>query len=167
MADGTRPTETTEAKEAFAQYVALGPGRSLRLLARTLVTQELYKTEQSALTVVGRWSRQHNWQDRIGNAATERAERMLQEAAQLDADTFLKTSKKLNEQVKNTTEPGDIVRIRESVRRPVPKGGAAVSVNVSVEVRQLAEQLAKSMGITAEELIQDAEAIAAGAWGEP
>lgn len=166
MADGKRPVETPEAKEAFAEYVALGPGRSLRKLASVLVAQERYKTETTAFNVVGRWSGQHNWQERIGRAATERADRLLQEASELDADTFLRSSRKLNEQIKTAGDPGDVVRIRESVRKPMPKGGAAVSVNVSVEVRQIAEQLAKSLGITADELIADAEAIAAGAWGE-
>jgi predicted amino acid-binding ACT domain protein len=94
---------------------------------------------------------------------------MLKEAAELDADTFLVTSRLLNERVKMTmaVDTDHVVKVRESVRKAVPKGGASVSVNVSVEVRQLAEQLAKSMGVSADELIADAEAIAAGVWDKP
>ena len=168
MADGTATTESAKAKEAFAQYAALGPGRSLRKLANLMVQQGLYKSSTVAFRSLGEWSSQHNWQERIGNAATERSEAMLKEAAELDADTFLVTSRLLNERVKMTmaVDTDHVVKVRESVRKAVPKGGASVSVNVSVEVRQLAEQLAKSMGISAEELIQDAELIAAGAWGD-
>ena len=166
QAAGQRKGQRT-AEEAFLDYVSLNRDeRSLRLLAETYVDRGYYKTVGSALSVLGRWSARHRWQDRIRQAATEAAERKIQEAADLDADTFLRTSRELNRRSEHADalQMDQMIRMRESVRKPAPKGGAAVSVKVSVEVRQLAEQMAEALGISAEELIADAEDIAAGAW---
>jgi len=124
-----QPKESAEAAECFAAYVAMGVNRSLRKLATELVRQNQYKTETKALNSIARWSTQHNWQDRIEQAATERAERMLREAGELDADTFLRTSRHLHRQVNDfSSYPDTVIKIRESVRKPMPKGGAQVDV---------------------------------------
>ncbi len=156
-----QPRETVEAKAAFAAYVSLGHGRSLQKLADLRVSQGLAKTSASALVLAKRWSSRHNWQSRIEQAVTDRAERMLREASEIDADTFLTTSRHLHRQVTQYGDfPDTTIKIRESVRKPMPKGGAQVSVNVSVEVRHLAEQLAKQAGCTVEELLADANEVA-------
>lgn len=161
-----QPQETAKAAEAFAAYVALGPGRSLEKLAQQRVRQGYGKSTASVVRVLERWSSLYGWQDRIASARTEQSERMLQEAADLDAETFLETSRLLNERVHYSTRHhlDEIVKMRESVRKPTPKGGTSVNVSVSVEVRELAEKLARDAGMDAEELIREAEAIAAGAW---
>ncbi len=124
-----QPRETVEAKEAFAAYVGLGVNRSLRKLAAELVRQERYKTETTAFNVAGRWSAQHKWQERIEQAVTDRAERMLREASEIDADTFLRTSRHLQRHVDHYGDiPDTVIKIRESVRKPMPKGGAQVDV---------------------------------------
>lgn len=161
-------TESAKAAAAFRRYVALGDGRSLRKLADADVQRGLYKNATAALRTYAEWSVKHHWQQRLEEAATAEAERMLEEAARLDAETFLATSRLLNERAK-WTDAGHldaVVKMRESVRKPQPKGGTSVNVRVSVEVRQLAERYAEQLGVDPEELIRDAEAIAAGAWGD-
>lgn len=166
MADGTAK-DNPKAEEAFLDFVEMGPGRSLEALAAKYrsCTEPVPTKQVSRLKI---WSSRYGWQARLAAATSAVADAKLTEAAELDADTFLVTSRLLNERVKMTmaVDTDHVVKVRESVRKAAPKGGASVSVNVSVEVRQLAEQLAKSMGVSADELIADAEAIAAGAWGD-
>lgn len=158
--------ETPKAAEAFRRYILLGHSRSLRKLADDLTAQNYYKTSATAMAIVSNWSSKFRWQERIEQASTEQAEQMLRQAADLDADTFLLSSKLLNERMKYATRDhaDAIVKWRESVRKPAPKSGTSVNVKVSVEVRQLAEQMARSLGIDAEELLREAEAVAQSAW---
>jgi hypothetical protein len=159
-----QPRETGSAAEAIDDYVDLGPGRSLRILhERYLSDPDAAPTRR--LKTLKDWSVKYNWQARIRDAATARSTEKLEQAADLDADTFLKSSVILNNSLDTQSPPevDDVVRIRESVRKQALKGGASVSV----EVRHLAEQLAKEMGLDAEQLIADAEKIAAGAWQKP
>lgn len=155
------PRETAAAKEAFAAYVALGPDRSLRKLAAKLARHNQYESETQAFNALARWSSAHNWQDRIDHAATIRSEALLTQAAELDADTFIRTSRQLNERVQTQSpiavEP--MLRIRESVRKPPPKGAAAVTVSVSVEIQQIVERIAAEDGLSDAEKLELAAAI--------
>lgn len=164
----TTTQEGAKAAAAFQRYVALGPGRTLRELAERDAQHGFYKNSSSALRVYAKWSSDHHWQDRLAQAASAQSERMLEEASELDADTFLLTSQLLNERVKLSTPmmSDAVVKLRESVRKPAPKGSTSVNVKVSVEVRQLAEQLADRLGMSADDLIADAERIASGVWGD-
>lgn len=162
MADVPRhPTETPKAAEAFAAYVALGDGRSLRKLAAQLAEQGVYKTSTSAMRCLGPWSREYRWQDRIAQAASERAEAMLREASNVDADTFLRSSRILNERMQLATSGhvDMVVKVRESVRKPMPKGGTSVNVTVQVEVEHLIDQIAEEDGLTADEKAELAAAV--------
>ncbi len=168
MADpGAQPKlrETPKAAQAFADYVAMGSSRSLRKLADRLVQQNVYKTSTAAMRSLAMWSSHYDWQDRLANAATERSDAMLKEAAELDADTFVKTSKKLNAEVENSLEPETIIKIRESVRKPAPKGTTSVDVNVSVDVayRQTAERIARERGLNVEDVLAEADRLIAKA----
>ncbi len=120
-----RTTDTPKAAEAFAAYVALGPGRTLRTLADQYVQQGRYKTAATALRIFADWSVRDRWQDRIRDVLTAEAERNLEEAAMLDAATFLQSSRLLYERMQYATrEHADaLVKMRESVRRPAPKLG--------------------------------------------
>ena len=156
-----QPQETAKAAEAFAAYVALGPGRSLEKLAQQRVRQGYGKSTASVVRVLERWSSLYGWQDRIASARTEQSERMLQEAADLDAETFLETSRLLNERVHYSTRHhlDEIVKMRESVRKPTPKGGTNVNVNVSVEVQQMVDRIAEEDGLTDDEKAELAAAV--------
>ena len=163
-----RPAESAKAEEAFADYVALGPSRSLRALAAVYVKQGRYKSETTAFNAVAHWSGKFRWQERLAEAASARSTALLEQAAELDADTFRRSSELLNERM-HYSHPGDtevVIKMRESVRKPAPKGGASVSVNVSVEVRHMAERMAEELGLDAEQLIRDAEDIAAREWSK-
>ncbi len=153
------------AELAFVDYVAMGSGRSLRALHEQY-RQITSKPPAKSLDTLFDWSVRYRWQARLEQAATEQSESLLQEAAALDAETFLQSSRLLNERMKYATrEHADaIVKMRESVRKPVPKGGAGVNVSVSLEVRTLAEKLAKELGDDAGELIREAEELARREW---
>lgn len=157
----TNPRESAAAKEAFSAYIAQGPDRSLRKLAAEFVRHNHYKSETQAFNALARWSTAHRWQDRIDHAATVRSEALLTQAAELDADTFIRTSRQLNERVQTQSpiavEP--MLRIRESVRRPAPKGAAAVTVSVSVEIQQIVERIAAEDGLSDAEKLELAAAI--------
>lgn len=153
------------AELAFAEYVNLGSGRSLEKLC------DLYRSRTDSvptkhLTTLKTWSIRYAWQNRIADAVTARSQRMLADASDLDADTFLLSSRLLNERMRYATRDhaDSIVKWRESVRKPQPKSGTSVNVKVSVEVRHLAEQMAQRLGISADELLRDADAIASNAW---
>ena len=151
--------ESAEAAECFAAYVAMGVTRSLRKLAAELVRHNQYKTETKALNSIARWSSQHRWQERIEQAATERSERMLREAAELDADTFLRTSRHLHRQVNDfSSYPDTVIKIRESVRKPMPKGGA-VNVSIRVEIQSIVDRIAEEDGLSDSEKQELADAI--------
>ena len=157
--------DNDNAAAAFADFVDLGDGRSLAKLA-DMYQSDPNPTPTKRLRTLKSWSSKYGWISRIAQFEDERAEAKLTEAARLDADTFLKTSRELNNRASFTSavEMDALIKMRESVRKPAPKGGTAVSVKVSVEVRQLAEQLAEQLGITADELIADAEEVARTAW---
>ncbi len=151
--------DNPNAEQAFLDFVEMGHGRSLEKLATEYHarTQPVPTKQLSRLKI---WSTRYGWQARLGEAISARAEAKLVLAAELDADTFLRTSRHLHRQVAQYGDfPDTVIKIRESVRKPMPKGGA-VSVNVSVEVRHLAEQLAKQAGCTVEELLADANEVA-------
>lgn len=168
MADGGHTSkETPKAAQAFADYVALGPGRSLRSLHARYRQQTVNKPPTVRFETLAEWSTTYGWQDRIAAAATERSNALLSEANEIDAESFAITSRKLRERLDyaDPVQLDAVVRIRETVR-PKVKSGADVNVNVNVAIYQHAQRLAEQLGITAEELIADAERIAAGAWHE-
>ena len=166
MPDAAFPQMTPKAAAAFAAYVAMGEGRSLEKLAQQRVREKFYKNTASALRQLSKWSSAFRWQDRLGTATTKAADDALAEAAELDALTFLATSRLLHERVGYSTHHNldAIVKMRESVRKPQPRGG--VNVNVTVEIQKLAERLAADLGIPATDLLQDAMSIAERTRGE-
>lgn len=134
------PEMTPRAAEAFDLYVAMGPRRSLRALARELVQQNLYKTTTVAFRQLGEWSSKYGWSDRIASAATAIAESRLEQAAELDADTFFKTSELLAEAIEDdVTTLDEVLTIRASVRKPVAKA-PTLNINVNLIVKELAEK---------------------------
>jgi len=115
--------------ELFAAWVEAGAPK-YRPFAEFLVQRGRYKTATTALGQIGRFASRDTWQERKEQALDEEAEAKLKEASSIDADSFLRSSRVLNERLKYATrEHADvIVKIRESVRRPVAKTVADVNV---------------------------------------
>lgn len=162
-----KPIETPKAAAAFADYVALGPSRSLRTLAAQYVAQNRYKTNSTACNILRDWSVKYRWQERIAEAITERTMAMLAEASELDAETFLATSREYRRRTDRTMieamNLNDVHPLRDRVKLSATK---APSITVNVTIMQEAERLAAELGIPADELLKEAEAIAAAAWGD-
>lgn len=121
-AANTPPVETAKAAQAFADYVQLGPKRSLETLAAAYrISTEPAPTLH--LRTLKEWSAKYRWQERIREAVTEATTKALEEAAELDAATFLETSRRLYGLITGTEHihPQEVVRVRESVRKPEPK----------------------------------------------
>ena len=117
------PPMTENAAKAFEDYADMLPGeRSLEALAAEYRsrTTPVPTRQLSRLKI---WSAKYQWPALIDTVATERARQKLEEAAEIDADTFHKTSKRLNEIVSGPgfVPPSDVTRIRESVRKPESK----------------------------------------------
>lgn len=130
------PPMTDKAAEAFADYVELGPKRSLPTLAAAykLCTEPVPTKHIQTLKT---WSSKYQWQARISSAVTQAVTRKLELAAELDADTFLKTSERLNETMSSPgyIHPSDVTRIRESVRKAEPKATTTVDVKHSGTIK--------------------------------
>lgn len=154
MAKRSPSRDNPRAEHAFADYVGLGSSRSIGALhKRYLSVSEPCPTKR--LPTLKEWSSRYGWQARIADAVSAESDRMLHEASALDADTFLATSRLLNEQVRLATPmmADLVVKVRESVRKPLPKGGASVDVNVhvNVAVQEYIDQVALEDGLTEEE----------------
>lgn len=131
------PPMTDKAAAAFADYVDMPPGeRSLEALAAKYRrrTESVPTKQLSRLKV---WSAKYEWPRLIATAITENVRRKLELAAELDADTFLKTSERLHETVASPgyIHPSDVTRIRESVRKAEPKATTTVDVKHSGTVK--------------------------------
>jgi hypothetical protein len=153
---------TVKAAEAFAAYVGMGPGRNLRALAAILAEQGHYKTATTALGQLARWSSEHRWQERLAAAVTAKTEDALAKAAEIDAQSFLRTSEMIAERLAMTTPMmlDVLVKTRESVRKPEPKGaGASVNVNLTVTLRTIVERLAAERGLDPEDVLAEADEI--------
>lgn len=153
-----------KAAEAFALYVGMGPGRSLRALASVLVEQDRYRTATTALGVLRDYSVRYRWQERLSAAITAKTEEALAKAVEIDAQSFLRTSELLARRIA-TAEPGEIdvvIKARESVRKPEPRGQATnVNVNLSVTLRAIVERVASEQGLDPDEVLAEAEQIIA------
>ena len=122
---------TDKAAEAFADYASMPPAtRSLRALAERYARQNRYKTSTSAFSQLSAWSTKFQWQGRIAEAVTDAVTRKLEQAAELDADTFLVTSQRLNDLVNSPgyIDPANVTRVRESVRKPEAKNVSSIDV---------------------------------------
>lgn len=122
--------DNPKAEKAFLDYVNMGEDRSLAALAeeyqrrtKGVPTRQLSKLKE--------WSAAYGWKRRIAQAHAEEAEEKLHEAAILDADTYHRSSQILNERMHYAT-PGHtdvVIKIRESVRKPIQKAGASLDVS--------------------------------------
>ena len=72
--------ETSKAIQACNDYLRMGPGRSLRLLARTYNALERKLTPTHSFATLGRWSGRYDWQARAEDHDTELEARKNAEA---------------------------------------------------------------------------------------
>jgi hypothetical protein len=158
------PKETPKAAQALADYVAMGPGRSLSKLAAQYVIQNRYKTKATARSILEQWSIKYQWQARIAEAITERTMALLSEAAELDAETFLAISQEYRRRTKGVMAEASKLDDLHPVRDRVKPVSARVGITVNVTIQREAERLAAELGIPAADLLREAEAIAAAAW---
>ena len=154
-------TMTVKAAEAFAAYVAMGPGRSLRSLAHVLAEQNHYKTASTAQRILADWSVRYRWQERLSAAITARTEDALAKAAEIDAQVFLGTREELSKRMAYADMlPLDaIIKVVEATRKPEPRGATQVNVNLSVTLRAIVERIAAEQGLDADEVLAEAERI--------
>jgi len=164
---GQPPRETAKAAQAFADYVAMGPTRSLRHLADRYVQRNLYKTTTVAFRSLAEWSRIHGWQAKLSQAVTDRTLALLAEASELDAETYLAASReyrrRTGDQMIQAFDLADLHPVRDRVK---PTAGRGPGVVVNVTLLAEAQKLAAQLGIPAGDLVADAERIAAAAWGD-
>lgn len=128
--DKTQRAMTLKAAEAFAAYVAMPPKRSYRKLADALVQQGFYKNATSALRTIAKWATDYAWQDRLANAVTDLTRQRLEQAAEIDADTYLVTSEKLRARL-DYTDPlqvAVVLDIRAAVKPPATKAEVSGTV---------------------------------------
>jgi len=150
--------DNPNAEQAFLDFVEMGHGRSLeKLAAEYHARTEPVPTKQLSRLKI--WSSRYGWQARLGEAISARAEAKLVLATELDADTFLRTSRHLHRQVAQYGDFPDVtIKIRESVRKPMPKGGA-VNVSIRVEIQSIVDRIAEEDGLTDSEKQELAAAI--------
>lgn len=124
-----RRTPDATGPELFAAWIDAGTPK-YREFATVLHNQGRYKSVATAFSSICAYSGRDKWQDRKANALDEAAEAKLKEAATIDADSFLRSSKVINDRLKMATrEHADvIVKMRESVRRPTVKTTTDVNV---------------------------------------
>lgn len=151
------PRETPEAAQAFADYVAMLPGeRSLEALAKRYQS-DTKPVPTKRLSTIKTWSTKHRWQARIVEATTALTEERLRQAAEEDAESFRKFSRLISltadmaMQGKIILLPQDLVKLRESVRKPQAKGATNVSVQLDISLTQAIERIAEEDGLTSEE----------------
>lgn len=145
-----QPDETPRAAEAFSDYVGLGSARSLEALVSVYRTYTKPAPTKHLRTLKD-WSAKFRWQARIVEAATAETDRKLHRAAEMDAETFFKSSEKLHNAIEQASDPRDIISIRESVRKPVAKGATHVNVSLDIQIAQVLDQIAEVDGLTPDE----------------
>lgn len=160
------PAMPAKAAYAFGCYVAMGPGRNLRALASILVEQDHYKTASTAFGILAGWSGRYRWQERLSAAITARTEDALAKAAEIDAQSFARTSELIADRLA-VAEPAQldaVIKIREAVRKPDARPGAAtLNLNLSVTLRSIVERVAAEQGLDPAEVLAEADRILAEA----
>ncbi|MCA9878713.1 MAG: hypothetical protein KC442_13055 [Thermomicrobiales bacterium] len=154
--------ETPRAALAFADYVALGPSRSLRGLHEHYLQQSAHKPPTRRLETLADWSVRYRWQARISTTTTEAAEMALALAAEFDAESFLRTSAALAALLDRMPAEVDgadmrsldaIIDVREAVRRREPRR----SVQAGLSLRSAVDQVAGTRGLSVAEVLGEAE----------
>lgn len=93
--------ETNKARQAFEDYYALGPGRSLRKLVQRYNKDGTENPPTKHLNTLAKWSKAHNWQERVKGRDEEIARAHLEHLKETATETgyalFYKRIGDLNE----------------------------------------------------------------------
>jgi hypothetical protein len=144
------PDMTPKAAECYAVYVSLGPKRSFAKTADALIANGHNGKRAAIIRQLERWSSRYLWQERLTATITALMDARLEQAAEIDAQSFLRTSEEIAARLEWTTPEhiDTVLKMRESVRKPVAKT-PAVNVNLTVIV----DDLARKYGLTEDERI--------------
>ncbi len=120
------PKAATAFRDLIERKMRHGDATLTGLIASYRARTEPVPTRQ--LSTLKKWSAEYGWRERIARAETEAAEQALADAAIIDAETFLKSSKLLAERMNLSTplHVDAVVKIRESVRKPPAQQAAVV-----------------------------------------
>ena len=153
--------ETARALQAFNDYLAMSEGRSLADLAKRYQTCS-EKTPTRCLGQLLRWSKGHQWQKRLEQAAKEQrqaiiARGIIEKQNRLDAynDLFKRSYDVIKARAgdETSTGPGSGSGLLARTYKGVGKGDDfklieeyAVDTGLIREMRELAKQTAQEMG---------------------
>lgn len=118
---------TPKAAEAFDDFVAMGPTRSLRKLVASYRQRPVNEAPTIRFETLAEWSSRYQWQDRLASSVTAITDARLERAAELDSGSFLRTSELIADTLTYTTRHNldAVLAIRQAVRKPTPKTTAA------------------------------------------
>jgi hypothetical protein len=134
----TFPKMPEKAATAFADYIAMGPDRSLGALCERY-RKATGPIPTKRLMTLKDWSRNFRWQDRIKGTVNERIDALTEQAYEIDAESFFLSSRLINERLKysSAVHADVIVKMRESVRKPAPKTPAESTIKHSGTVTHI------------------------------
>ncbi len=157
---------TTTGAELFGLWIDAGAPK-YPVFAHQLAVLKRYRTSTTALSRIKAFAAAGNWQARKLGALTAAAELDLQEAAALDANSFLNFSRAINERSKyaNKDNAATLVPMRESVRRKTPieitgKDGGPIQHEITV-LDAAVRQIAAERGLDPADVLAEAERIMA------
>ena len=142
-------TETPAAYEAFLDYVNMGADRSIRKLVDQYRQQKVTKPPSTRLETLIGWSRDHQWQARIGRYLEELQKLNIEQQKEF-MEGFLKNVRTfyddVAEQIRKTIEDFQTTTTTKRKRVPHPsKEGMELEIVVmkpnTNELRQLVEAL--------------------------
>lgn len=131
--DKRKPRETAGAQAAFADYVALGPGRSLEKLAESYRSRsESVPTRQVSTLKV--WSTTHDWQARLAAMEAERLAAGQEIRTALYLRALMEYDRRTDDGLIENAAMDDIHAIYDRVR-PSERANADLGINLTATVR--------------------------------
>lgn len=128
------PKETAKAAQAFADYVNLGPTRSLRKLHVLYCQQGANGAPTKRFETLAEWSTENNWQDRLKQIAAHQ----LESASELKTTTYINILGEYHRRVsdeprRQVMELNALHGIYDRVKPETPQtsGGSGPSITVN------------------------------------
>ena len=174
LAGAKQRNETSKAVQACNDYLRMGPGRSLRVLARRYNDHEQKLTPTRSMGTLGNWSTRYGWQDRgeqydaeLETLKTAEADAVMQEglalahervrmlkalAEDLEPFVILGITKK-GQEVK-AVDPAAVAQLRGTLDDIAKETGGRVikseaKIDGEVRVEDHREELQRRLGVIA------------------
>lgn len=128
-----KPRETARAVNAFADYVALGPGRSIRKLHDAYVIAAGDGKPAENVRQLERWSADHNWQGRLAAMEADR----LAAGQEIRTALYLRALTEYDRRTDGTlieAAPLDAIHAIYDRVRPTERSGADIAINLTATV---------------------------------